>query len=484
MTDATRTRVSIIREDVYGELPTSPSMQQLRFNSSNLSNSINSVTSNEIDDTRNISDLSMVGIENSGDITAELSHLSHDELVAGVMFSEWVSTPERFNKFEDDEITDLTTSVITISAESDNDFAVGDVVRLFGFSNSANNVQTTVTNATPTSVTVAATLVATAVVNAGARIKKVGVQGASGDMSIAISPPRLISAASVDWTEQNIVPGTWVKIGGANTANQFATDAVNGYCRVIAVGVGTLTFDIVPTGFAADAGSGKTIRVYVGDYIRNDVIKHSYSIEQLYLDTSPVVRQMFHGVRIGTMEMSMESQSIIGITFGTMGSASSYLDSPPSGQTYWRETLTEVLNTAANVARIAENGQTLAGTNCIMSMTVNIDNGLRGKTCVGTVGYVDIGAGRCNVTGSLNTYFGSKYIAEKVINNEESGLDFVTVGTDGAAILVDLPRLKYSEGSTPITGIDTDVMLDASYQALKHPTLGYTIHMQRFSATS
>lgn len=475
MADATRTRISLIRESAYGVLPTSPVMQQIRFNSSNLSTSINSVTSDEIDDSRNISDLSMVGIENGGDITAELSTLSHDELVAGAMFNNWVSNAELLNKAIDDPIESIASSVITVTADGA-DFEEGDLVRLMGFDNPANNVVTNVTASTATSITVGATLQDQTSVQAGAKIKMVGVRAASADISLAISPNRLVSSASIDFTDYPIIPGTWVKLNGFDVA------ALNGFCRVLSVTASTLVFDIVPTGFVAEAGTAQTVDVFLGDYIHNGTTKLSYSIEQLYLDATPEIRQMFSGVRIGTMEMSLESQSIVGLTFGTMGSESDYLDAAPSGQDYWKEPLTEVLNTSANVGRIAEDGVPLAGTNCIMSASINIDNNLRGKTCIGKIGYVDIGTGRCNVTGSLNTYFGNKDIAEKIVANEESGVDFIITGSDGGTILMDIPRLKFSEGSTPITGIDTDVMLDASYQGLRHPVFGYTILMQRFAA--
>lgn len=475
MADATRTRISIIREQNYGVLPTSPVMQQIRFNSSNLSTSINSVTSDEIDDTRNISDLSMVGIENGGDLTAELSTLSHDELIAGAMFNNWEMNAELINKAANVPIESVSGSVISVTAGGD-DFLSGQLVRLQGFDNPANNVRTSVVSSTATSITVAATLQDQTSVGSGAKIKMVGVSAAEGDLSLATVPNRLVSAASLDFTDYSIEPGVWIKLNG------FSVNALNGFYRVIGVSESTLTFDIVPSGFVANAGTAQTVNVFLGDYIHNGTTKLSYSIEQLYLDNTPEIRQMFSGVRIGTMEMSLESQAIVGMTFGTMGSESDYLDAAPSGQTYWREPLTEVLNTSANVGRIAEDGVPLAGTNCIMSASINIDNNLRGKTCIGKIGYVDIGTGRCNVTGSLNTYFGNKDIAEKIVNNEESGVDFIITGSDGGTILVDIPRLKFSEGSTPITGIDTDVMLDASYQGLRHPVFGYTIQMQRFAA--
>jgi hypothetical protein len=97
---------------------------------------------------------------------------------------------------------------------------------------------------------------------------------------------------------------------------------------------------------------------------------------------------------------------------------------------------------------------------------------------IGQIGAYGIGTGRCVVTGTLTTYFGDGSIVAKILAGTASSVDFVAKDAAGNSLLVDLPRLKYTSGSTPAPGQDQDVVVDANFQAIKHSTLGYTIHMQ------
>lgn len=479
MADATSTRVSIVRETEYGVLPANPQMQMLRFNSSNLSANITSTTSDEINDTRNISDSSMVGVENSGDIETELSLLSHDQLIEGAMFSSWSRMPEVTNKAVNSPIASISDDTVTL-VSGGAVFEPGMIVKLSGFAEGSLNRKAVVVSSSATELVLDRSLGTAASAPIGTRIKAVGVQAETDDI---VATANGLTSTILDFTELNIAVGCWVKLGGSATATRFTRTENNGFCRVSFIGENMLTFDIVPEGFDADSGSGKTIEIFTGDYIRNGTTRHSYSVEQLYLDTTPVVRQMFRGVVVGSLSLSMEAQSIVTCSFNLMGSESEYMDVAPTGQSYYRLSNTEILNTSSNVGRIAEAGARIAGRNCIMSAAINLDNNLRGRPCIGSLAYRDIGAGRCNVSGNLNTYFGSAILAKKILSNEESSVDFRFSGLDSSTVIYDLPRLKFTEGSTPISGIDSDVMLDAGFQALVHPTENYTLHIQSFDVT-
>jgi hypothetical protein len=45
--------------------------------------------------------------------------------------------------------------------------------------------------------------------------------------------------------------------------------------------------------------------------------------------------------------------------------------------------------------------------------------------------------------------------------------------------LFDMPRIKFSAGAPTVTGKNQNVMLNASWQAVRDPSLTYTIHAQR-----
>jgi hypothetical protein len=145
----------------------------------------------------------------------------------------------------------------------------------------------------------------------------------------------------------------------------------------------------------------------------------------------------------------------------------------------------DVYNASSNVGRISENGVSITGPNYVIAATMNFNNNLRQLPAVGILGAADIGSGEFNVTGQLNTYFGNKDLAQKVIDNTQTSFDIVfTNGSNGVTMLIDLPQMKYSGGAPGVPGKNADVTVPLDFQAFRHPTLGYTAQVQRFFETA
>jgi hypothetical protein len=79
----------------------------------------------------------------------------------------------------------------------------------------------------------------------------------------------------------------------------------------------------------------------------------------------------------------------------------------------------------------------------------------------------------------LNTYFGDLTLYNKLLNNTATSYD-LRVGRDNKHVIIDLPRIKFSSGSPEVSGPDTDIPLNLGFQAMRDPTLGYTIKVQQF----
>jgi hypothetical protein len=122
--------------------------------------------------------------------------------------------------------------------------------------------------------------------------------------------------------------GEWVKVGdGDNAGCSFATAANNGFCRVSAVAAHKVTFDRVPSGWAADAGTGKTISVFTGDFLTNASTKRSNTIERQYLDHSPVTYEYMRGMTLNTLQIEAKQQAIATYTKNYIG-RDAFLPSP------------------------------------------------------------------------------------------------------------------------------------------------------------
>ena len=480
MSDANRTQLGVIEESTFGTTPATPAFETLRATGEpNLAFQPITTASNEIRSDRQVTDLPLVDKEAGGNVEMELSFGAQDTLLEGAMFDDWNNMATRKNNVTT-QITSVTASTDVYAVLTGTAFVPGMMIQALGFTESANNgvfeaeATTSATQIVRGDVTVDETPGTTAV------LRQVGFVGATADI---VADASGLTSTIFDFTTLNLVIGQWVKIGGAAAGDQFATTANNGWARISSIAANDLNFDVLPTGWSPDVGTGKTIKVWFGDYIRNSTTKKSYSIERQYLDQTSPLYEVFTGMTVDTFNLAAEAASIVTATFGFLGKDSSMSTTRTSGATSIDATTNDVLNSSSNIASIREGGSVISGSNFVLNLSVNVANNLRRNNAVGSVGAVEMGVGESTVTGDLTTYFDDATLVDKVIDNTETSLDFRFIDSDDQVIIVDMPRVKYSSGAPDVTGKNTDVTANLQYQALRDTTLGYQLQLQRFFYT-
>jgi Phage tail tube protein len=224
--------------------------------------------------------------------------------------------------------------------------------------------------------------------------------------------------------------------------------------------------------------------VFSGDFLISASTKRSNTIERQYLDHSPVTFEYLRGMTLNTLAIDAEAQAIATYTKNYIG-RDAFLPNPMarlSGATDIAASTFGVLNTSSNVVRIGFDGSTIVSPNFVLGASININNNIRAQQAVGSIGAVGTGNGEFTVTGSLQTYFGDPSIYQKIINNTLTSFDMRLGRSDGnrESLLFDFPSIKFSGGSPSVSAKNTDVMIDAGFQAIMHATLGYTVSIGRF----
>ena len=482
MSDANRVALRYVEESVFGTTPATPAFQEFRYTSSSLAYAPNTVTSDEIRSDRQITDLALVGFESSGNTNHELSFDAFHDLFEGAFFNDWTEKPVVKNASSDTPISDVSATQITLGAACTS-FKTGHLCLMTGFGTSANNklAKCTADGATNAITFAAATFTAEAVVPAGARVKIVGFQGVAGDLDAATGPNRLTST-TLDFTTLGLSVGEWVKLGGSGVNDKFlVTAGCNGWARISAISANALTFSVVPTGWAASAETTSTLMVFFGDILRNGIVEKSYSLELEYAGMAVTEWEYYTGMEVNSLAFTADAQAIMNLEFGFMGKSASVSGSRFAGATTLAAASNEVMNTSSNVGSIREGDSEVSTPNFVMSMSLTIENNLRMRNAIGSAAAIGIGVGRANVTGEIQTYFGSTALLAKLRANTASSIDFrVNDPTGTKAYIFDMPRVKYQSGAPEVQGIDTDIMLNLGFQAVRDPTLGYTIQLQRF----
>lgn len=505
MSEANRTKFSIVEEPSIGGKPASPVFEELRITSVALAYALKTVESAELRSDRQISDFPRVGFDANGNVPVEMSYGNLDHLLRGLFFNEWDVTPVRDNNFQAGRITNVavTTNVFTVVTSGTDyrantgSFAVGHIVRASGFTAAGNNGLRRCTTASATVPVLApfsggATVsVADASPVTAARLKVVGFAGAAVSEMTVTAPGGGIgtitrASGTVDFTTLGIQGGDWIKISG------FATSAVNDWVRVsstTAITASVITLDRIPSGWVADTGTGVTPVFYLCDQLRNGTTKRSYLGEIQYQDLAAPEFEYYRGLIPAELSMNIEADSIVTAQMGFTGfeALGPYTTrGGPSAEAYTSAATdraaptNDVMNASSNVGGIYEGGSKLASPNFVLSASLTINNGLRPIRAVGSLPNVNVNAGTVKVTGELTCYYGSNAVLTKIRNSTASSFDVPLIDPSGTkAIIIDVPRLKYTDGNPQIPGRDTDRTLPSQFGGMRHPQHGFTVSYSR-----
>lgn len=480
MSDSNRLRITTVKEVTFGTTPSTPRMRTMRVTGESLKYEPQFVSSQEIRSDRMNSDPILTNVTNTGGINFELSYPVTNSPLADVLasgfYSAWVDTNSRDNDgTADSVITGVATTGGVVTVTTGTAFVAGQLVRASGFAVAANNGTFKCTTGSATvPAFVGQSLADESAPPAAARIKVCGFEGAAGDVTATATG---LASTSLDFTTLGMAVGQWIKIGGSATANKFATAALNSWARITAIAAHALTLDNLPTGWTTDDGATKTIRVFFGDYLRNGTTRSSLSIERGFMDQTTPTYIVQTGMVVGQLDMNYDTSAVLtaSATFSGLGGSQSTtsLGSSPDAAT-----TNVVMSANASVGRISENGATVASPNYVQSFKVSVNNNTRTNGAVGSVGFVDIGAGVCAVTGTMETYFGSNTLYANFIAGTPSNLSAIAT-KNNQALIVTLPRITYSSGAPSAAGQNQDVMLSLGWMASYDTTTACQIQLDR-----
>jgi hypothetical protein len=439
----------------------------MRMTGESLSFAPNYIDSAEIRADRMLGDPVKNMQASTGNINFELSYPTDNtplsEIIRSAMLNTWVNTPTFFNDgTADSVVTDAGTVASTYAVTAGGAAVVlGHLVRATGFTQAANNQIFRATASTATTIVGGAALVAEAAPAASAKLKVVGFQGVSGDISATSTG---LAATTLNFTTLGLAVGQWIKIGATATANRFAAAALNDFARITTIASGVLTLDNLPAAWTTDAGTGKFITCWFGDEIKNGILPSSVTIERGFLGQTVPTYIVNTGMEVGTLVTTITSKAnITGVaTFVGMGGGESTatLSGTPDAAT------TNLIMAAnANVGRLGVNGSQLVGPNWAQSVTFSIANNLRTIESVDSTTPVAVREGECTVTGDMNTYFGNDTELAAFYNGTTRPIN-TRVAKANQAIVFQVPRATYKSGGNPsATAKNTDVMAKFSYQA-------------------
>ena len=311
---------------------------------------------------------------------------------------------------------------------------------------------------------------------------------ANAELTIGLSSGvATISASGASSLSDLFGSGTNLKVGSWIKLNEFLASSSNVWARITGANGTTITFD-APSGLAADAATGKRGEIFFGDYVVNGTdaaTLHMFAMEKRFADHSPVTREVMRNVMLNAWNVSASPGSKLTATFAFLGrdthkATTTVTDVYDSEPTDVAKLTTKVMNAASNVGRIGRGISPIGESdNYVLSLGMNVSNGLYEVKGVGHLGAVDIGTGTFSVSGTMSTSFDSGTLSALLRDQVVTSYDMALVAPDKHAMVMDLPSIKFSSGVSGIPGRDQRTVLPLNYQAIEDASLNWTMLVSR-----
>jgi hypothetical protein len=488
-----QTKQSYVRKSAanYGVKPTNPVWQEFRNGSFGLKATPTRGRTNDRRADGQAGGTFLTDLQNAGPVATELKFKHLDDLFEATLKGVWANQPLITVATIDTEISDVSTTALTVAAGGAA-FKAGHLTRTLGFPTAGNNKLARVTSSTGTSITYpAATFAAEASqIPVGASVRVVGFQGASGDLVATTTGGNALTSTALDFTTlgNGVGSGRWVAIGGlglSGVGDKFATAGCNGWARIAQGGVTSnrLSFDVVPPGFAADAGTGKTVAVFTGDYLINGTTIYAFDWESQQSGVAATMYEYFYDDIVNGMTLTISGGKEITVSFDFIGNQADPIgitryagSSDVAPPTYGTMTAT------TNVGDLTEGGVTLlGGVNCMSSGSIKIANNVNREPVAGPLGSAAVNVGELMGSGNVDTYLADPSIMAKGINNTLTSFTTFTGNNSGdkEGYRWDMPAVRITPDSE-VPGKNLARKVSGPFEAEPHPTLGYTASIGRF----
>jgi len=462
-----------------GVLPGSPTWKQYQPNDiSDFAATIATVARRPISPNRMAQKGTVTDLDSSPAFNTDLTYEATRDFLEGFAFAVYTG-PAVFGPFETNDVTAATVSGYTVSAGGA--LVQNTLVYARGFSTSANNgLKVVGAGSTGTNIDVSG-LTAEPSPPTNAEVAVAGFQGASGDIGLDANGD--LTSIVLDFTTLSLSVGQFIWVGGETAGTQFATAAYRGYARILTIAAHLITLDKRDwTVAAADNGSGKTIQVFFGRFLRNvavtdgDFLERSFNIEAGWQDLIAVGTDGYEyaiGSYCNTVAFNIPLTDKVTLDCGFVA-----MDVEAPTSTRKTNASTPILavdstaySSTSNVARLSVAKLDETGlTTWFKSLTFTLNNNVSPEKVVGLLGGAFMNVGNLDVTISGQILFTNGDVVAAIRNNTTVTMDFALRNENGAMV-VDVPEMTLGDGSRDLV-VDATVLQNLTGTAHQSATFG------------
>jgi hypothetical protein len=245
------------------------------------------------------------------------------------------------------------------------------------------------------------------------------------------------------------------------------------------VAANALVLDRQPGTMVTDAGTAKTVQLFVGHAIKNEsdpalIKQRSYQMER---SLGSAGFEYIKGCVANTMEIKVSTADKVMVDLGFIGIDAEYRTVADGAKTGSRPDVPdqEAFNSSSDFSRLRMLNEDTAATlfTYLTELTVTINNNVTPSKAIGTLGAFDVTAGDFVAAGSVTAYFTSVEAIQAVRDNDDISLDFAMV-KENAGWVFDIPFISIGDGR-PNVEKDTEIKLPITMEGAEHPTLHHSM---------
>lgn len=256
------------------------------------------------------------------------------------------------------------------------------------------------------------------------------------------------------------------EVGDVITVSDTASN--NGTYTITNVAAGTLT--VSGTGIADEAAGSATLTA-ARKYAKVGTAIKSFSYERRFTDVG--VYTLMAGLRVNTMNLNVQPNSIITGSFGVLGKAGETTDTSIDATPDAADT-NSVMDSFSGA--IYEGGSLIG---VVTSIEINVNNNLSPAFVVGDDELAAIFEERCNTSGTVVAFLQDETLMQKFEDETITSLKLKL--SDGTNFYqIKLPRVKYGDAAAPVSGFG-GVTVTMPFQAYRDPSEGASLRIEKSS---
>jgi len=211
--------------------------------------------------------------------------------------------------------------------------------------------------------------------------------------------------------------------------------------------------------------------------LKNGTTRQSLTFEEALTVGGVENYRRFMGVMVNSISFDIASRQIVTGTMDLMGVREELDDAAVTGATYAAPASTPVMSSSASVANLNVTG--LGANPPTRTLNLQIANNLRNRPLVGNVYSDELGEGMCDVTGTIETYFQSNDLYQKVLDHGSGSISFTLGLASGQKYTFLLPKVIFGNGEVRAGGQSDDVIVSMPIRAVYDSTEQCSIKITR-----